>query len=95
MRGMRRRKNDTAEEIPVSKSGSTVTAKTGCFFCYTVEFTYGELRYVPQGGKTAILADVIEGVGLQGEPTETRSSDPVFSVEKRDVPGRRPSGGLS
>ena len=64
-----------AEELAVSESGTTATATSKGFSYYTVEFTYGDLQYVLQGGGSVPLADVLATVGLQGEPTAAASSD--------------------
>ncbi|MBQ6391799.1 MAG: leucine-rich repeat protein, partial [Eggerthellaceae bacterium] len=72
-----------AEELAVSESGSTATARTDGFSYYTVEFTYGDLQYVLPGGESVPLADILAVVGLQGEPTDVQVSDSdLFSVSR-------------
>ncbi len=70
-----------AEELAVSESGGTATATSDGFSYYTVEFTYDNLQYVLPGGEEVALADVLNTVGLQGEPEAVEVSNPeLFSA---------------
>ena len=69
-----------------------VVETTGFSF-YTVEFTYGELQYVLEGGKKVELTSILEAVGIaeNGAITKVEGSNdelfkPVFDEEKNAVP---------
>ena len=62
-------------------SGDTVTAQTDGFSLYVVEFTYGDLAYTLKGDSSVLLSDILEAVGLTGEATNAKSSNPeLFTV---------------
>lgn len=75
---------ERAEKLDiVEQEGETVTAETGGFSFYTVEFTYQQKQYVLDGGETVLLSDVLAAVGLQGEVESALSGSPeLFSVEQ-------------
>ena len=74
-----------AETLEVTTAGQTATAETTGFSLYTVEFTYNDLQYVLQGGQSVALSEILEAVGLFGDPSAAVSSDPdLFDVEKKD-----------
>ena len=52
---------------------------------YTVEFTLGGMQYVLPGGESVQLSEILNGVGLAGEPDAALSSAPdIFSVERKN-----------
>lgn len=62
---------------------STVTAETEGFSLYTVEFTYGELQYVMEGGSQDKASKIMKAVGLEGEIEDIRvSNEELFSASK-------------
>ena len=62
-------------------SGDTMTAQTDGFSLYVVEFTYGDLAYTLKGDSSVLLSDILEAVGLTGEATNAKSSNPeLFTV---------------
>ena len=63
------------EVTPKTGEETTAVVETDGFSLYTVEFTYGELQYVLQGGKSVPLADILEAVGLTGETQSVTVSD--------------------
>lgn len=60
---------DNADEV------NAVVAETDGFSYYTVEFTYGELTYVLEGGCEARLSDVLEAIGITGNIESAKGSD--------------------
>ena len=74
-----------AQELPVSESGSVVTAQTDGFSCYTVEFTYDAMTCVLPGGSSVPLADILSAVGLSGDVSAVACSDEsLFSAVQAD-----------
>lgn len=76
-----------AERLDVRERDNTVTATTDGFSYYTVEFTYGELQYVMEGDATVPLANILQAVGLVGEPTDAVSHAPELFAARRDESG--------
>ncbi len=74
-----------AEALDTTATGQTVSAETTGFSLFTVEFTYNDLQYILPGGKSVALSEILDTVGLVGEPAEASSSAPeLFSVETKD-----------
>ncbi|MBR7082340.1 MAG: hypothetical protein IKI49_06545, partial [Oscillospiraceae bacterium] len=70
-----------AESLYTQTQNDTATVATGGFSYYTVEFTYGELCYVLQGGEAVPLGDVLSYVGIYGEiEAAYGSNDALFSI---------------
>ena len=75
----------SAEMLDSAEHDDKVTASTGGFSLYTVEFTYDEKQYVMKGDTTVALSDILEKVGLTGEVSEVEVSDEsLFSAKKKD-----------
>ena len=73
----------SATALKARESGETVTVATDGFSYYTVEFTYNDLTYVLVGDNAVPLADILAALGLSGEVTAARGSNPaLFSAEK-------------
>ena len=73
------------EESGESEADDEVTVETDGFSYYTVEFTYGELQYVLKGGEKVALKEVMETVGLVGEPKNVIfSSKELVEVEQTE-----------
>lgn len=71
----------TAEALEVETEGETAVVLTDGFSYYTVEFTYGKMQYVMQGDSTVTLREIMDYVGLVGEPTAVEVSNPeLFSA---------------
>ena len=74
-----------AEALDTVCEGNTVKAETDGFSYYTVEFTYGTLKYSLPGNGTVALKTVLDILGLTGEVTNAESSAPeLFSVDNTD-----------
>ena len=74
-----------AEALDTVCEGNTVKAETDGFSYYTVEFTYGTLKYSLPGNGTVALKTVLDILGLAGEVTNAESSAPeLFSVDNTD-----------
>ena len=74
-----------AEALETSRDGNTIEADTDSFSYYTVEFTYGTLKYVLPGDGTVELSTILNVLGLSGEVTDVQSSAPeLFSAESTD-----------
>ena len=74
-----------AEALDTVCEGNTVKAETDGFSYYTVEFTYGTLKYSLPGNGTVELKTVLDILGLAGEVTNAESSAPeLFSVDNTD-----------
>ncbi len=65
----------TVTELDITTNGDTATVATDSFSLYTVEFTYGELTYEINGGRTTKLSDILSSVGLTGEVSNVECSD--------------------
>lgn len=77
-----------AESLSVTTEGDTATVTTDSFSCYTVEFTYNDNQYVLEGGKAVKLEDVLASLGIRGEVTGCKVSDPsLFDVLMGDEKG--------
>lgn len=62
---------------------AAVTAQTDGFSLYTVEFTYGELQYVMEGGSEVKASVITKAVGLEGEIEDIRvSNEELFSASR-------------
>jgi hypothetical protein len=71
----------SAEALGTTASGDTLTVQTNGFSLYVVEFTYGDLAYTLKGDSSVLLSDILEAVGLTGEVTDAKSSNPeLFTV---------------
>ena len=57
-----------------------ITVETDGFSYYTVEFTYGNLQYVMQGGTTVALSEILDEVGLTGEITNAVTEDAPIEI---------------
>ena len=70
-----------AEPLYTQTQNDTATVATGGFSYYTVEFTYGELCYVLQGGEAVPLSEILSYVGIYGEiEAAYGSNDALFSI---------------
>lgn len=75
----------SAEMLDSAEHDDKVTASTGGFSLYTVEFTYDEIQYVMEGDTSVALSDILDEVGLTGEVTGVEvSDDSLFSAKKKD-----------
>ena len=75
----------SAEMLDSAEHDDKVTASTGGFSLYTVEFTYDEIQYVMEGDTSVALSDILDEVGLIGKVTEVEVSDEsLFSAKKKD-----------
>lgn len=78
-----------AEDMDVdTEAGAADEAavETDGFSYYTVEFTYGELQYVLEGGGQVELDTVMNAIGLEGVVKDVSFSSPqLVLVEKNDA----------
>ena len=78
--------DDTADALDTTATGGEVSAETGGFSIYTVEFTYNNLEYVLPGNTSVSMSEILTAVGLTGEVTAAEVSDAsLFSAS--DVTG--------
>ena len=54
------------QELKAEVEGNTATVETDGFSYYTVEFTYGDLQYVLEGGGVIKLDDLLAEIGIEG-----------------------------
>ena len=75
----------------VNEEDGSVSVRTDSFSVYTVEFTYGSLEYVIDGGQSVALSDTLAAVGLKVDEdtvTEVVSSDESLLSVSQDEEGR-------
>ena len=78
----------SAEALPVETEGDTATVVTDGFSFYTVEFTFGDLQYVMQGGDEIRLSELLAQLGLAGTIQSWSVSSPaLFNVYLGDENG--------
>ena len=65
-----------AEKLDVIDSDSTsVTVETDGFSYYTVEFTYGEFKYILEANEEVEISDISEKLGLNGDIINARGTN--------------------
>ncbi len=70
------------EALAYAEQGETIIAQTTGFSFYTVEFTYGDLQYVMQGGTEVTIAEILTAVGLSGSVLNASgSNNELFTVK--------------
>lgn len=67
----------SAESLETTVVGENVTVETDGFSYYVVEFTYGDLEYVLEGGRWVVLSDLLSSINIvvNGEIEEVEVSD--------------------
>ena len=74
-----------AEALEVETDGDTATVVTDGFSYYTVEFVYGGLCYVLEGGEEVELASILRTLGIEGTIEAVEVSDEsLFYAALRD-----------
>ena len=73
-----------AEELSTSESGNTVTAVSGGFSYYTVEFTYKEKQYVMEGDSSVELTDILSYVGITKADGNAATDSDITAVSVSD-----------
>ena len=67
----------TALEVEeVDGNEDAVVVETEGFSYYTVDFTYGELKYVLDGGSQVTLKEILDYLGIEGEVKDAVFSNP-------------------
>lgn len=65
------------EEGQEKEASDTITVETDGFSYYTVEFTYGGLTYIMEGGTSVAMENILSAVGLTGEITNAETEGDV------------------
>ena len=65
------------EEGQEKEASDTITVETDGFSYYTVEFTYGDLTYIMEGGTSVAMENILSAVGLTGEITNAETEGDV------------------
>ena len=68
----------TVASLPAQTSDDAVVVNTDGFSIYTVEFTYGDMQYVLDGGEEIPLSVITEYLGIVGDVTDAISSNSEY-----------------